>query len=126
MMEIPWKQHTLKVTGDWPGRWAYLAPDYELWLDDQRLDRSGGLRLRPKLEAIYEDEQGHHHHISAELVSIVGIRPMCEIRVEGEVIASDYVRVANVLNPVLVIFILVCTVVMFYVGPEALQNLLNR
>ncbi|MFU8803096.1 MAG: hypothetical protein ACNA8W_04725 [Bradymonadaceae bacterium] len=122
-MEIQWKDHTLKVTGNWTGRWLYLAPDYELWLDDQRLDRSGGPRLRPKLEAIYEDTGGELHHIEADLISIAGIRPLCEISVEGEVIASSRVRVENILNPFLIIVIILSTVVMLYVGPDVLRSL---
>jgi hypothetical protein len=124
IMQTQWKGHTLKVTGNWPGRWLYLAPDYELWLDDQRLDRCGGPRLRPKLEAVYEDESGELHHIEADLISIVGMRPNCTISVEGEVLHSECVRVDNILNPFLMIFIMLATVVMLYVGPDVLRSLL--
>ena len=43
-MEADWKDHKIKVTGNWTGRWLYLAPDYELWVDDQKVDRAGGPR----------------------------------------------------------------------------------
>ena len=125
-METQWNGHTLKVTGDWTGRWLYLAPDYELWLDDQRLDRAGGPRVKPHLEAIFEDEDGALHHIEADLVSIVGLRPVCEICVEGDVIATDRVRVQNFLNPFLILVILISTVVMLYVGPEVIQQWIAR
>lgn len=121
-MEAKWKDHTLKVTGNWTGRWIFLAPDYELWLDDQLLDKSGGPRLHPRLEAIFEDENGDLHHIEAELLSVIGYRPHCEIFVEGEVIAADKVRVENFLNPFLMLFILLATAVMFFVGPEVVRQ----
>ncbi|MBA2662822.1 MAG: hypothetical protein H0U74_11035 [Bradymonadaceae bacterium] len=123
-MEVKWNDHTLKVTGSWAGRWLYLAPDYELWLDDQRLDRSGGPRVRPRLEAVYEDASGELHHIEADLVSIVGIRPLCEISVEGNLLAAENVRVQNLLNPLLIMVIAFSTVVMLYVGPEVLRGFL--
>lgn len=124
-MQVKWKDHTLKVTGNWTGRWLYPAPDYELWIDDQRIDRSGGPRVRPKLEGVYEDEDGTLHHIEATLVSIVGVRPMCEIAVEGAILASDRVRVQNILNPLLLIIIVISTIIMLYVGPEVLRGLFS-
>lgn len=124
-MEVKWNDHTLKVTGNWTGRWLYLAPDYELWIDDQRIDRSGGPRVRPRLEGVFEDEQGQLHHIEADLVSIVGIRPLCEISVEGNILATDRVRVQNILNPLLLLIIVLSTIVMLYVGPEVLRDLLS-
>lgn len=123
-MQVQWKDHTLKVTGNWTGRWLYLAPDYELWIDDQQLDKSGGPRLRPRLEAIYEDEDGELHHIQADLVSVIGFRPSCQITVEGEELALDNVRVENFLNPFLMLFILASTAVMLMVGPEVIRQLL--
>ncbi|RAL20947.1 hypothetical protein DL240_14840 [Lujinxingia litoralis] len=124
-MEVQWRDHTLKVTGDWTLRWLYLAPQYELWLDDQKLDSRGGPRLKPLLEAIYEDEEGELHHIEAELVSVIGYRPYCEIKVEGEVIAADKVRVENFINPFLMLVIMASTVVMLYLGPEVIRDLLG-
>ncbi len=123
-MEAKWKDHTLKVTGNWTGRWLFLAPEYELWLDDLQLDRTGGPRLGPRLEAIYEDESGDLHHIEADLVSVVGYNPECEISVEGEVLKTGNVRVENFLNPFLMIFILLATAVMIYVGPDVLRQIL--
>ena len=123
-MEVQWRDHTLRVTGDWNGKWLFLAPEYQLWLDDQLLDRSGGPRLSPKMEAIYEDEEGAHHHIEASLISIIGFRPSCEINVEGEPISIGNVRVENFLNPFLVVFILVSVAYMFYVGPDVIRELL--
>ncbi|RDV37011.1 hypothetical protein DV096_15995 [Bradymonadaceae bacterium TMQ3] len=124
-MEVQWRDHTLKVTGDWTLRWLYLAPQYELWLDDQKLDGRGGPRLRPLLEAIYEDEDGDLHHIEAELVSVIGFRPYCEIKVEGEVVAADKVRVENFINPFLMLIIMASTVVMLYLGPDMIRSLLG-
>ncbi|TXD37097.1 hypothetical protein FRC98_10190 [Lujinxingia vulgaris] len=124
-MEVQWRDHTLKVTGDWTLRWLYLAPQYELWLDDQKLDSRGGPRLRPLLEAIYEDEEGDLHHIEAELVSVIGFRPYCEIKVESEVVAADKVRVENFINPFLMLIIMASTVVMLYLGPDMIRSLLG-
>lgn len=121
-MEVQWREHTLRVTGDWTGKWLFLAPEYQLWLDDELLDKSGGPRLSPKMEAIFEDEDGEHHHIEASLVSIIGFRPSCEVTVEGEPLARGNVRVENFLNPFLVVFILVSTAYMFYVGPEVIRR----
>jgi|SRR5690554_3053945 len=124
-MEVQWRDHTLKVTGDWTMRWLYLAPQYELWLDDQKLDSRGGPRLRPLLEAIYEDEAGELHHIEAELVSVIGFRPFCEIKVEGEVVSADKVRVENFINPFLMLVIMGSTVLMLYMGPDMIRTLLG-
>lgn len=123
-MQVQWKDHTLKVTGNWTGRWLFLAPDYELWLDEQLLDKTGGPRLRPRLEAIYEDEEGELHHIQADLVSVIGFRPSCQITVEGEEVALDHVRVENFLNPFLMLFILISTAIMFMIGPDVLREIL--
>lgn len=123
-MEVQWKDHTLRVTGNWTARWLFLAPEYELWLDDELLDSGGGPRLRPVLEAIYEDEKGDQHHIEAELVSVLGLRPNCDICVEGELIANDRVQVENFLNPFLVLAIIVSTAVMVYVGPDVVRDYL--
>ena len=121
-MEVQWNDHNLKVSGDWSFRWLFLAPDYELWLDGELLDRQSGPRLRPRLEAVYEDEQGKRHHIEAELLSVIGFRPHCELSVEGKLLASDNVRVQNFLNPFLVLFILAAVAVMFYVGPDVIEH----
>lgn len=121
-MEANWKGHTLRVTGRWTARWLFLAPDYELWLDERCIDRAGGPLVRPRLEAVVEDDDGALHHVEAHLVSIVGWKPLCELSVEGELVASDRVRVDNFLNPFLILFILVCTAVMLYVGPEVLRR----
>ncbi len=123
-MEAQWKGQTLKVTGNWTARWLFLAPVYQLWLDDQLLDEQGGPRLSPKLEALFEDENGEISHIEADLLSIIGFRPSCEISIEGELLATDHVEVENFLNPFLMLFILAATVAMFYVGPEVLQRYL--
>lgn len=123
-MEVQWNDHTLKVTGNWTARWLFLAPEYELWLDDQLLDTSGGPKLHPLLEAIYEDAQGERHHIAAELVSIVGFKPRCDISVEQDLLATDRVRVDNFLNPFLILAIIVSTAVMLYVGPDVIARYL--
>ena len=123
-MEAQWREHTLKVTGDWTGRWLFLAPEYELWLDDESLDRLGGPRTRPLLEGLYESDDGEIHHIEAELISIVGFKPRCDISVDGQLIGSDQVRVQNFINPFLMLSILVSTAIMLYVGPEVLRQFL--
>lgn len=119
-MDLAWKNHQIKITGNWTGRWLFLAPDYELWIDDTKLDRRGGPRLNPKLEAIVEDEDGTLHHIAADIISVAGFRPSCQVTVEGEEIASGKIKVQNILNPFLVIFIMVASVTMLYIGPEVL------
>ena len=124
-MQTEWKGHTLKVTGNWTGRWLFLAPVYQLWLDDELLDERSGPRLSPRLEALYEDEEGTIFHIEAELLSIVGFRPACEISIEGDAIATDKVIVENFLNPFLMLFILISTAAMLYVGPDVLRELLS-
>ena len=123
-MQTQWKGHTLKITGDWTGRWLFLAPVYSLWLDDECLDRIGGPRTRPLLEGLYESEDGEIHHIEAQLVSILGYKPRCDLRVEGQVVASDHVRVDNFLNPFLMLSILISTAIMLYLGPEVLRDFL--
>ncbi len=123
-MKAEWKGHTIAVTGNWTFRWLYLAPDYELWIDDQRLDRSGGPRLSPKLEAMVE-EDGEIHHIEADILSIAGWRPQCDLKVGGELLVSERIQVENFINPFLVIIILASTAVMLYVGPTVLRQLLN-
>lgn len=128
---MQWRGHTLKVTGNWVGRYLFLAPQYELWIDDERLDTNGGPRLRPTLEAIIEeepDEQGQQaqvHHLRAEILSIAGMRPMCELTLDGELLSSDRVRVANVLNPFLILFIMSATAWMLYIGAGPLRAALG-
>jgi hypothetical protein len=122
MFETEWKGRKLIVKGDWTARWLFLCPDYELWLDDEKLDRSGGPVLQPKLEAVIEDEDGELHHITAHLVSILGFKPTCELEIEGEAYDSGVVRVENFLNPFLVITILASVIVMLMVGPEVLAR----
>jgi hypothetical protein len=124
-MEAQWKDHTLRVTGNWTARWLFLAPVYQLWLDEVLLDEKGGPRMSPLLEAIYEDEEGELHHIQAELLSIVGFRPNCEITIEGNLLIRDKVRVENFLNPFLMLFILLSTAAMLYVGPDVLRQFLS-
>lgn len=121
-MEADWRGHKLSVRGDWPARWLFLAPQYELWLDETKLDTAGGPRMNPRLEAIYEDEDGKRHLISAQLLSIIGFRPNCELSVEGELIKVDKVPVANVINPLLILFIIIAVSFMFWVGPQVLRQ----
>jgi len=123
-MKAEWNGHTIEIKGNWTLRWLYLAPDYELWIDDQRLDRTGGPRLSPKLEAMVEDE-GEIFHIEADILSIAGWRPRCDLSVGGEMITSERIQVENFLNPFLVIFILAATSVMLYLGPTVLRQYLG-
>lgn len=122
-METEWKGYQISVRGNWTLRWLYLAPDYELWVGETRLDRRGGPRLNPKLEGLIEDKDGTLHHLSADIVSLIGYRPSVQITIEGENIASGKIKVQNFLNPFLVIFILISVVAMFYVGPTVLRDL---
>jgi hypothetical protein len=121
-MEVDWNDHKVKITGNWTGRWLYLAPDYELWVDEQKVDRAGGPRLSPKLEAIVEDDEGALHHIEADVLSIIGWKPRVDISIGGEHVASGRIIVENLLNPFLVLFILLATAVMLYVGPDVLRT----
>lgn len=121
-MQVQWNDHTISVKGNWTARWLFLAPDYELWLDDQRVDRTGGPRLHPKLEAVVEDEEGELHHIEADILSIVGWRPSCDLTVEGEVVESGTISVENFLNPFLILVIIASTIVMLYIGPDVLRK----
>jgi hypothetical protein len=121
-MEAQWREHTLSVRGDWPARWLFLAPSYELWLDDTLLDKVGGPRMHARLEAIYEDEDGARHLISAEVLSIIGFRPSCELTVGGELLKKERVRVENFINPLLIIFIIGAICSMFIVGPKVLRQ----
>lgn len=121
-MEAKWREHTLSVRGDWPARWLFLAPHYELWLDDKRLDAAGGPKMNPRLEAIYEDEDGARHLISADIFSVIGFRPNCELSIEGELLKKDRVRVENFINPLLIIFIIAAICSMFIIGPKVLRQ----
>lgn len=123
-MQAEWRDHTISVKGNWTARWLWLAPDYELWVDDERVDRIGGPRLHPKLEAVVEDEEGDIHHIEADILSVIGWRPSCELTIEGEPLESGKISVSNFLNPFLIIFIIASTIVMLYIGPDVLRSLL--
>lgn len=120
-LEVEWKGHTVAVSGSWNWRWLFLAPTYELHIDGEFVDRVGGPRVHPRLEAMVEDESGQVHHLTADLVSIVGIRPACEIAVGGEVLKSGKVDVQDFLHPLLIFIILISTGIMIYLGPEVLR-----
>ncbi len=132
-MECSWKNHSIRITGNWVARYLFLAPQYELWLDDQRIDAQGGPRLHPKLEAIVEleddtseddpsSEEIPRYHIEANILSIAGLRPLCELTIDGEPVSSERIKVENTLNPFLVIFILITTSWMLYIGPDVLRS----
>lgn len=121
-MRANWEDHEFEVEGDWTFRWLFLAPDYELFIDGESADRSGGPIVRPKLEALFEDDDGEVHHAEAELVSILGFRPSCEISIDGEALERGRVRVKNFLNPFLMVFIILSTAVMLYLGPSVLRS----
>jgi hypothetical protein len=120
-MQVDWQGHQLEVRGDWPARWLYLAPEYILEVDGTEAARSGGPVVRPHLEAMFEDEEGELHHLEAELLSIVGFRPRCQISVDGDPLETRRVPVRNVLNPFLALIILVSTAIMLYLGPDVLR-----
>lgn len=120
-METQWRGHTIKVVGDWTSRWLFLAPQYELWLDDQQLDVSGGPNLHPSLTAVYVDEEAETELvIEAELFSIAGVRPSCDIYIGEDKIASGRVHVQNLMVPVLVLIILASSLVVYFIGPKVL------
>ena len=127
-MQAQWHTHSIEVRGDWIARYLYLAPRYELWIDDQLVDATGGPRLQPKLEALIErpaEEEGAdavRHHVEASLTSIVGLRPRCQITIDGDPLATDRVVVQNTLNPFLLLFILIATSWMIYIGPDVLRS----
>lgn len=124
-METKWNEHCVKVTGNWTGRWLFLAPQYELWIDDQRLDLSGGPRIHPKLEGVFIDDRGDEEitcHIEAEILSLFGIRPKCDLFINNELVDSGRVQVENLLNPILLIFIISTVGLMIYLGPKVLRQ----
>ena len=124
-MELQWNEHTVEVRGDWTARWFFLAPEYELCVDGECIDRVGGPNLRPTMEGIIDtgdEDDGADPHIQAEVMSLFGFRPRCTVTVDGEQLGSDRIQVANVLNPFLVLVILAAAGVMLYVGPEVLQE----
>ncbi len=118
-METQWNGHTIKIVGDWTSRWLFLAPQYELWLDDQQLDVSGGPNLHPSLTATYVDEEAEvEHTIEAEIFSIAGVRPSCDIFIGDDKIASGRIHVQNLLAPVLMIIIAASLVIVYFIGPK--------
>ncbi len=124
-METKWNGYEISVRGNWTMRWLFLAPDYELWVGETQLDKKGGPRMNPKLEGLIEDKEGKLHHVVADIVSIIGYNPAVQVSVEGETVASGNVRVQNFINPFLVLFILLSTVVMLYVGPTVIRDLFS-
>jgi hypothetical protein len=120
-MEIEWQDHTIEIRGDWTIRWLYLSPTYELYFDGERVDTAGGPFPRPRLQAEYRGEDGISHQIEAELLSIFGVRPYCEVDIDGDAVGEGNVHVENVLNPLLMLFILAGTAVMIYLGPSVLR-----
>ncbi|MFB6372103.1 MAG: hypothetical protein ABEN55_03080 [Bradymonadaceae bacterium] len=120
-MRADFHGHTLEVRGDWTYRWLYLAPDYELLLDGDRVDLGGGLVVRPRLEAMVDTGDDQPHLIEVELLSIAGLRPRGELSIDGEVVETGRVPVRNVLNPFLVLVIIVSTAIMIYLGPDVLR-----
>ena len=123
-MQVEFNDHTLEVTGNWTGRWLFLAPEYQLHIDEECVDTVGGPQLNPKLEATIEDGDGTEHRVTAELMSLLGYRPRCKIRVNGDTVQRDRVQVDNFLNPFLVLVILISTAVMLYVGPDVVDRYL--
>ena len=123
-MNVELDDHTLEVTGNWTGKWLFLAPEYELWVDGDCVDRLGGPRTRPVLEATYEGSSGEIHHVEARIFSIVGFRPRCTLAVEGDVVSTGRVPVENFLNPFLILVILISTGIMLYVGPDVIEQFL--
>lgn len=120
-MKTDWHGHKIEVRGDWPARWLFLAPDYELWIDGDRIDRTGGPRLRPTLGAQIERPDDEPVFVRADILSIAGLRPRCRLQAGDQLVDEGRVRVRNVLNPFLAIFILLATAVMLYLGPDVIR-----
>lgn len=126
-MQFQYDDHTLEVTGNWTGRWLFLAPEYELHIDGECVDTVGGPQLQPLLEATIDTDdetEGSGRFVQAELTSVLGYRPRCTLRVDGQEVDSQRVRVDNFLNPILVLVILASLLVMLYVGPDVVENYL--
>ncbi len=123
-MNVELDDHTLEVNGNWTGKWLFLAPEYELRIDGDCVDRLGGPRTRPVLEATYEGSSGEIHHVEARIISILGFRPRCTLAVEGDVISTGRVPVENFINPFLILVILISTGIMLYVGPDVIEQFL--
>lgn len=119
-----WRGHDIAVSGDWTLRWLYLTPTYTLWIDGKPIERVSGPSLEPTLEAVLEDDTGEAFQLKATLTSILGYQPPCKIEVEGELLAESDIHVANFLNPFLVLFILIATGTMAYVGPDVVSQYL--
>lgn len=119
-----WRGHDIAVSGDWTLRWLFLTPTYTLWIDGEKVESVSGPRITPSLDAVLEDPSGEAYHLKATLTSIIGYRPPCKIMIEEEVIAEGDLRVANFLNPFLVLFILIATGAMLYVGPDVVARYL--
>ena len=124
-MQYMWNEHTIEITGNWTGKYLYMAPEYTMSLDGEVLDTQGGPRMRPTLEAIIEDEQGQTHRLTAEVLSLAGMRPSCTLSIADDVVAQQKLRVQNILNPFLVLFIILSTLGMLYVGPEVIRDILK-
>lgn len=119
-----WRGHDIAVSGDWTLRWLFLTPTYTLWIDGEKVESVSGPRITPSLDAVLEAPSGEAYHLKATLTSIIGYRPPCKIMIEEEVIAQGDLRVANFLNPFLVLFILIATGAMLYVGPDVVARYL--
>jgi hypothetical protein len=119
-LEVRWRDRTLRVCGDWTIRWLFLAPTYQLMMDDRILATSGGPSTKPCLEASILEGDGSQLLVSAELFSVVGYRPTCQILVDGEVLADGHVRVSNFLHPMLVLFVVISAIAIWYLGPKGL------
>jgi len=120
-MKTDWLGHTLEVRGNWTYRWLYLAPEYELLVDGNPVDRTGGPVVRPRLEAKIEDDDGRMHVVEIELLSIAGLRPRGQLWGDDKLLESERLPVRNVLNPFLVLIIIASTIIMLYLGPEVLR-----
>lgn len=119
-MQVEWYDRCVEVEGDWPARWLFLAPDYELYVDGECVDRAGGPIIRPRLAATL-DRDDRQHRVECEILSIAGLHPRCELSVDGESIKTGRVSMRNILNPILALIILISTGIMLYLGPTVLR-----
>lgn len=122
-LDVRWRDHHIAVTGDWTWRWLFLAPTYTLWVDGNPVDRVCGPSTQPQLVAVLEDDSANTHRLCANLTSIIGYRPPCTIRLDDTDLAAGDLRVANFLNPFLMLFILGGLGLFIYLGPNVLARL---
>jgi hypothetical protein len=121
-MQTTWNDRDIEICGDWTARWLYLAPVYELKVDGETVDETSGPFVKPYLETTLQDDADKYHELRVEILSLAGIRPKCDIIVDGDVFDSGRIKVQNLLNPALVFFIVISICFMLLIGPKLLAR----